>query len=267
VKSHFTAINVLIVLNILFYLVTYYVPGMQEPMLQNFGLYFVHNEQFRWWQVVTTMFMHGGFIHLFFNMYGVWAFGSPLEEIVGQKRFLLFYFLSGIGASAIHLLFNAYQYNSLFSDLVADGVAAAELHRLLSLEGTKFTSELGQYSQGLTEPLVELYQVFNGGAVGASGAVYGVLVAFAMFFPNAKLALLFFPFPIAAKYFIPILVALDLFSGVTGISLFGGGIAHFAHVGGALIGFLLMWTWRRRIRQQRTGLPPESYDENVDANP
>jgi membrane associated rhomboid family serine protease len=93
---------------------------------------------------------------------------------------------------------------------------------------------------------VELYNLFNTPAVGASGAIYGILVAFGILFPNAKLALIFLPVPIAAKYFIPILIALDLFSGVTGFSIFGGGIAHFAHIGGAVIGFILMWLWRKR---------------------
>jgi membrane associated rhomboid family serine protease len=94
--------------------------------------------------------------------------------------------------------------------------------------------------------VVELYRITIGHMVGASGAIYGILVAFGLLYPNAKLALLFLPVPIAAKYFIPVLLALDLLSGVTGFSLFGGGVAHFAHIGGAAIGFLLMWYWRRR---------------------
>ena len=92
---------------------------------------------------------------------------------------------------------------------------------------------------------MEFYQIYNTPAVGASGAIYGVLVAFGMTFPNAKLALIFLPVPISAKYFIPVLIALDLFSGVTGFSIFGGGIAHFAHVGGAIIGFIIMWYWKK----------------------
>ena len=104
--------------------------------------------------------------------------------------------------------------------------------------------------------VVDLYRIYVGPMVGASGAIYGILVAFGLLYPNAKLALLFLPVPIAAKFFIPILLALDLFSGVTGFSLFGGGIAHFAHIGGALIGFLLMWHWRKLGRTQRTFAEP-----------
>jgi membrane associated rhomboid family serine protease len=96
--------------------------------------------------------------------------------------------------------------------------------------------------------MVDLYRIYAAPMLGASGAIYGILVAFGLMYPDAKLALLFLPVPIAAKYFIPIILALDLFSGVTGFSLFGGGIAHFAHIGGALIGFLLMWYWRSRER-------------------
>ena len=110
--------------------------------------------------------------------------------------------------------------------------------------------ESGRYSNAILDyvpesKLSEIYHIYNTPAVGASGAIYGVLVAFGMTFPNAKLALIFLPVPISAKYFIPALIALDLFSGVTGFSIFGGGIAHFAHVGGAIIGFIMMKYWQR----------------------
>ena len=209
-------------------------------MREWFGLFFPKNENFRFWQLVTNMFMHGGFGHIFFNMYALWAFGSPLEQRWGSKKFLLFYFLSGLGAGIIYLGVNYFRFSSIYSELVNAGVTSLEIQNVLKMDEYRGSGELA-----------ELWRIFNYPAVGASGAIYGVLVAFGMMFPNAKLMLIFLPFPIAAKYFIPILIGLDLFSGLTGYSIFGGGVAHFAHVGGAIIGFLLMWYWRNEGGDRR----------------
>jgi membrane associated rhomboid family serine protease len=234
------AILSLIAVNAIFYVITHLVPGMEEKMVNLFGLYFPRNDHFVWWQLVTNMFMHGGFYHILFNMYALWAFGSPLEMIWGKRRFLLFYFLSGIGAGVIYTLVNVYQFNNLYDAVIATGISAADVDKFLELANLN--------SSVVPEPFkTSLLQLYWTPAVGASGAIYGVLVAFGMLFPNAKLALIFLPVPIAAKYFIPVLIALDLFSGITGFSIFGGGIAHFAHIGGAIIGFLLMWYWRKIV--------------------
>lgn len=188
------AVKHLIIINIIFYLVTFFVPNMQEKMMEWFALFYPASEYFKPWQFVTHMFMHGGFMHILFNMYGLWAFGSPLEQLWGRNKFFFFYFSAGLGSALIYTIANYF-----FEDV-------------------------------------------NAVAVGASGAVYGVLVAFAMKFPNAKLALIFFPVPIAAKYFIPLLVFGDLFFGFTSYSV--GNIAHFAHIGGALVGFLISLYWK-----------------------
>jgi len=240
-KKGFDAIKLLIIANGVLFAITFGMPGMKEQMFETLALYFPKNEHFRYWQFVTNMFMHGGFAHILFNMYALWAFGSPLEEMWGKSRFLLFYFLSGIGAGVIYILINYFQFDAIYSELVNLGISPEEIQKFL---------ETGSYSDAtFTLPetrLQSFYQLYNIPAVGASGAIYGVLVAFGISYPNSKLALIFFPVPIAAKYFIPILIALDLFSGLTGFSIFGGGIAHFAHIGGAIIGFLLMWYWRAR---------------------
>jgi membrane associated rhomboid family serine protease len=202
------------------------------------ALYFPENPQYAPWQYVTSMFMHGGLAHLLFNMLGLWMFGTALEHFWGKYRFLVFYFLTGIGAGLIYTFVNDFQFNQLLAELTAAGFSSADVQLLL---------EEGKYRTDIAIPealLGELYQLYNTPVVGASGAVYGILVAYALMFPNAKLVFLFIPYPIAAKYFVPALIALDLFSGVTGFSIFGGGIAHFAHVGGAIIGFLLMMYWR-----------------------
>lgn len=242
-RNRTDAILALIAVNVMFYVVTYLVPGMKDTMVNLFALFFPKNEKFAWWQLVTNMFMHGGFAHILFNMYALWAFGSPLELMWGKSRFLLFYFLSGIGASIIYTLVNYYQFNNLYNEVVAMGVSASDIDRFLQLGNLNSSVVAEPYRTNL----LHLYWI---PAVGASGAIYGVLVAFGIMFPNAKLALIFLPVPIAAKYFIPILIALDLFSGITGFSIFGGGIAHFAHIGGAIIGFLLMWYWRKSVPQK-----------------
>lgn len=235
------AVTVLIAINVLLFIPTQLSHELQEFLISSFALFFPKNPYFRYWQIVTTMFMHGNWMHLFFNMFALWSFGALLEQIWGYKKFLLFYFASGIGASIIYLLVNYFQFNAIYGEMIALGVSNSDILEFLrtgnySISDFKITQER----------LGEFRELFNTPAVGASGAIYGVLVAFGMLFPNAKLALIFLPVPIAAKYFIPVLIAIDLFSGVTGVSIFGGGIAHFAHVGGALIGFLLMWYWRKR---------------------
>lgn len=244
-----SAITVLIVVCVIFFVVTYMVPDMQVFMRETFALYFPKQENFRIWQFVSNIFMHGGFAHIFFNMYALWAFGSPLEQMWGKNKFLLFFFLSGIGAAVIYTLVNYFQFNNFYNGLVSAGADPDDINAFL---------QTGQYNlsamSGLSEEkLRDFYQLFNIPVVGASGAIYGVLVAFGMLFPNAKLFLIFLPIPIAAKYFIPVLIGLDLFSGVTGFSIFGGGIAHFGHVGGAIIGLLLMLYWRNKAPRGREG--------------
>lgn len=234
-----SAISVLIGVCVLMFVITYMVPDMDSTMREAFALYFPQNENFRFWQFVTNIFMHGGFGHIFFNMYALWAFGSPLEQMWGRNKFLVFFFLSGIGAAFIYILVNYYQFHGLYDQLLNAGVSSEDIEVLLrtSREGLERIPGVAD------ETIVDLYNIFNIPVVGASGAIYGVLVAFGLLFPNAKLFLIFLPVPIPAKFFIPALIALDLFSGVTGFSIFGGGIAHFGHVGGALIGFLLMGHW------------------------
>jgi len=222
----------LIIINVLLFLVAKFV---YPPLQDLFALYFPENPNFGFWQYVTSMFMHSmqSPTHLIFNMVGVWMFGSPLEQLWGRNKFLFFYFSAGIGAGLLYTAVNYFQFNTALQELIQSGVTKAEIMDLM--DGPKMYQN---------ETLQKINGVFSIPAVGASGALYGILVAFGMKFPNSKLALIFFPVPVAAKYFIPVLIAIDLFSGLTGFSLFGGGIAHFAHVGGALVGLIIMLFWR-----------------------
>lgn len=233
------AIKHLIILNVILFASRYFLSGID---LGNWlALYFPKNDNFGYWQFVSHMFMHGSVMHIVFNMYALWAFGSPLEQMWGRNKFIFFYFSAGIGAGLIYTAVNYFQFNNVYNELIAIGMQSGDIQNLL--ESGRYNSDI--LTQISEKKLIGFYHIYNTPAVGASGAVYGVLVAFGMSFPNAKLALIFFPVPVAAKYFIPVLIGLDLFSGVTGFSLFGGGIAHFAHVGGALIGFIMMRYWKK----------------------
>lgn len=231
-------VKVLLIVNIIFFIGTLTVG---EYTYQLFSLWFFQNDNFGVWQVITHMFMHGSFMHILFNMYALWAFGSPIEQMLGKNKFLFFYFSCGIGAALIHSLVNYFHVQSGYNILLDAGMTPGGIQQML---------ETGQYSTSILESvsrdtMESMYIAYNTPAVGASGAIYGILVAFGMLFPNVSLFLLFVPVPIKAKIFIPVLIAIDLFSGFTGYSLFGGGIAHFAHVGGALFGFIMMWYWRK----------------------
>jgi membrane associated rhomboid family serine protease len=228
-----------------------FVAGLVMPqggawLVEHGAFWFTSNPHFALWQTVTYMFLHGGVGHIFFNMFALVSFGGLLERQWGTRRFLVFYFLCGVGAALVHNAVNAYHYGVLQERLVAQGLTPGAIRSLLN-------TGHGAIPPGaeIKTTLVELYRIYAVPMLGASGAIYGVLVAFGLLYPNAKLALMFLPVPIAAKFFIPIMLALDLLSGVTGFSLFGGGVAHFAHLGGALIGFILMLVWRRRTQRDQ----------------
>ena len=235
------AVLILVIANAAVFVAGLVIPNGSEWLVEHGACWFTANPHFAIWQAVTYMFLHGGVGHIFFNMFALVSFGVLLERQWGTARFLVFYFLCGVGAALIHDAVNAYQFGVLQERLVAQGLTPDAIRELL----TTGSGEIPP-GAGIKATLIDLYRIYAAPAVGASGAIYGVLVAFGLLYPNAKLALIFLPVPIAAKFFIPILLALDLLSGVTGFSLFGGGVAHFAHLGGALIGFILMLVWRRR---------------------
>jgi membrane associated rhomboid family serine protease len=243
----------LLIVNIAVFAAGALVPGWREQIVTAGAFWFPAHGHFGPWQVVTYMFLHGSLGHLFFNMFALFSFGTILEREWGAARFLVFYFLCGVGAGLIQVGVNWHAFRGLHEQLVAAGMTPGDISSLLA-------TGRGQVPD---DPAVEalvhkLYRIHAAPMLGASGAIYGLLVAFGFLHPNAKLALMFVPVPIAAKFLIPVLLGLDLFSGVTGFSIFGAGVAHFAHVGGAVIGFLLMLLWRNRRRTpDGTGLMVE----------
>ncbi|OZV67615.1 rhomboid family intramembrane serine protease [Winogradskyella aurantia] len=230
----------LLIINVIMFAGTYLI-GNSELFYQWFALFFPKNELFQPWQVLTHMFMHGNLMHILFNMFALWMFGTAVEQIFGARKFLIFYLLSGLGAAVIQIGFLYYQFNSGLSELISSGIPEAEILNVLG-EGkydTRWVNILGSGFQSFISS-------YNSTMVGASGAIFGVLVAFGMLFPESKLMLIFLPIPIKAKYFIPAIIALDLFSALSGESIFSpSNTAYMAHVGGALTGFLLMYFWKK----------------------
>jgi membrane associated rhomboid family serine protease len=237
------AVLVLLVANIVVFVAGFLLPNVRDQIIDTGALWYPTNEHFGWWQVVSYMFLHAGFSHIFFNMFALVSFGTVLEREWGGARFLAFYFLCGIGAGLVQLGVNWYEFGALHERLLAAGMTPGSITAMLATGSADLPAD-----PVIKKAAIDLYRIAVGPTVGASGAIYGLLVAFGFLHPNAKLAMIFVPVPIAAKFFIPILLALDLLSGVTGFSLFGGNVANFAHIGGAVIGFLLMLLWRNRRR-------------------
>jgi len=230
----------LLIINIIFFIGSQLVPVSYEYL----AMFFPENPNFGGWQPITHMFMHGGIMHIAFNMFAMVSFGSALEHFWGGKKFLFFYISCGLGSALLHTAVNYYSFQDTLSALMANGFQKEEILRLLS-EGKIDTRWQDVVSVSQFSAFTSAYL---GTVVGASGAIYGLLTAFAFMFPNAELGIMFIPIPVKAKYFVPGILAIDLFLGFRGSSLFGSGgtgIAHFAHIGGALTGFLIMWYWKK----------------------
>ena len=219
-------IKQLIIINIIFYFGSQFLGDLSYDIL---ALHYFENDKFIISQLISHMFMHGSPSHILFNMFGLWMFGSPLEQMWGKQKFLFFYFSAGLGAAALQMLVYYIQVQALYDVVETNSLSLSDPAILLN-----YMSQ-NDYNQALSS--------FNSVMVGASGAIYGVLVAFAFSFPNSKLMLLFPPIPIKAQYFVPLLILIDLFFGLSSFSI--GSIAHFAHVGGALIGLIMVLYWRK----------------------
>ena len=226
----------LIIINAIFFLATLI---FGDIIYNLFSLHYFENPRFEIWQTLTHMFMHGNLNHILFNMFGLWMFGSPLEKMWGRNKFIYFYLSAGFGAALVQMLVYYYQFSSISTEIYQLGYGFNSIDKLLN-EGLYDTRILDQISEST---LISLVQSYNSSMVGASGALYGILVAFAIIFPNSELFILFIPFPVKAKYLVPVLIFGDLFFGFSSYSV--GSIAHFAHLGGALTGFLLMWYWKK----------------------
>jgi membrane associated rhomboid family serine protease len=199
---------------------------MYEDLTGLLAMHYPSNPDFKPWQLVTHMFTHGGLLHIFFNMYALYNFGSVIERVMGSKRFAFLYLFSGFGAIFFHLAINAITAYRFTGVILFDNDTIANLK--LSADALK-----------------NLSAIYYSGVVGASGAIYGLLAAFGYLFPNTPLMFLFVPVPIKAKYMIPlVIIAYDIAFAQYGLD----NVAHYAHIGGAIFGFLLILFWNKTNR-------------------
>lgn len=267
----------LLIINVLFFVATYlagqyFSPEssyrMTNPLIKYLALFYPESDFFQPYQFITHMFMHGGFPHILFNMYALWMFGTAIENAWGGKRFLFYYLFTGIGAAALHTLVNYI----ILSGIAADIPASSSL---LTPEIFKYFIDAHRdgFDQRFINQLIEVYQGWsmqpdnmayaknalagmnhmlaamqNIPTVGASGAIFGLLLAFGMMYPNAQMMFIFFPVPIRAKWMVVGYGAIELFLG---FSQPGSSIAHFAHIGGMLFGFILIWYWKRQAKKNQ----------------
>lgn len=201
-----------------------------------FVLHFWESTAMQPWQFLTHMFMHANLMHLFSNMFGLFIFGPHLEKFWGSQRFLIYYFICGLGAALIQLLWYQYQ----FTELMAVIPDAENVIEIIRTEGHALKFEGKSYN----DPLIsQLNGIVNYGMVGASGAIFGILLAFGMIFPNIELMLLFLPIPIKAKYFVILYGLYELNQGLANNP--GDNVAHYAHLGGMLFGIIMILYWRK----------------------
>ena len=224
-----TVIKNLLIINGLFFMASFTLQRVAGIDLWGMlGLYFPASPNFEPYQIITHMFMHANFGHLFFNMFALWMFGNSLENVWGPKKFLIYYLATGFGASAIYMAVEAISYYNLIGgippEVIEGGIQA----------GTNYPQEYFSSIQAI-------YDIISTPVLGASGAVFGILLAFGMTFPNVKIYL-YFAIPIKAKYFVAGYGAIELYSGIVGSN---DGIAHTAHLGGMLVGYFLIRHWRK----------------------
>jgi membrane associated rhomboid family serine protease len=257
----------LIIINVIMVLATWVASvTFKVDLVSILGLFYPGSSHFQPYQFVTHMFMHspiyikGGIFHVIFNMYALYMFGRVLEMVWGGKRFLIYYLATGLGAVALHTFVNYIIISGIQSSATAmlntlspETFAAFVTKHFPELYNTLYDTFLGAwyaapqnmaYANAATEYTRQLIELkMNIPTVGASGAVFGVLLAFGMYFPNTQLMMLFIPFPIKAKYFVMGYGAIELYLG---FAQPGSNIAHFAHLGGMLFGFILIKLWAHR---------------------
>ena len=234
----------LLILNVIMFIVTYLGEMQGIPMTSMLGGYVFNSPLFEPYQIVSHFFMHGGLFHIFFNMFALVIFGSALEQVWGPKRFFIFYVATALGAFVLHQLVGYIEVLSIEKELTELGYNINALNR----EIKDFVSENPGYKVPMKTPLLQSYaDGLTTSMLGASGAVYGVLVGFRYLFPNTQLMLLFPPIPIKAKWLVSILVgAAFLFSVQRNPD---DNIAHLAHLGGALVGFIIVYFWQKNKRK------------------
>lgn len=212
----------------------------QDRFVGYLAAFYPFSPFFKSWQIVTHMFMHGSFMHILFNMFTLFSFGPILENSLGEKKYLILYFLSGLGAFFLFNLWNFVEVQQISNELQQLGF---NLNEYLSGSSVQYSCS-SQAVLRQQELVGELNGIMGTPMVGASGAIFGVVAAFATLYPEAKIGIMFIPIPMKVKYVLPVVVIGSIYLGVSGN---GGGIAHLAHVGGAIVGFILARIWRKHL--------------------
>lgn len=254
----------LLILNTLLYFGTSLLSNTGIDLVNSLALYYPGSELFRPHQLVTHMFMHGSIMHLFFNMFALWMFGKVLEQVWGPKRFLVYYFVTGLGAAALHLFVMHLQLGNIagdakalvntispegFSIFVRDNFPEFSVRLSSFIDQWNMQPNAPQYIAQAESYVGDMMNLkMNVPTIGASGAVFGVLLAFGMLFPNTRLVLLFPPIPIKAKWFVIGYGVIELVSGLANHA--GDNMAHFAHLGGMIFGFILIKYWNKTKRNR-----------------
>lgn len=251
----------LIIINVLMLLATWVLQSRGIDLVEIFGMHYPASEKFRLHQIVTHMFMHGGLAHLFFNMFALYMFGRVLESVWGSRRFLIYYFVTGLGAVALHTFVSYLEISSVqnvieaFRNTPSPEILDQFVGRHLPNSSAEVRNFINNWYDNPTNPALaseglrmmeQIYTLkIDIPTVGASGAVFGVLLAFGVLFPNTMLMLLFPPIPIKAKYFVIGYGLLELYLGFTQP---GSNVAHFAHLGGMIFGFILIKYWNKHTK-------------------
>lgn len=236
----------IIIINVIVYLVAnFLLPNLYDTL----SGFYPFSPNFRSWQIITHMFMHAslsesiGIMHILFNMFTLFSFGPILEQTLGDRKYLILYFASGLGAFFLFNLWNFVEAQQIISRLQSLGFNPSEVYPKAALDyvGSMKISATTVEGQKLAG---EYYGLLRSRMVGASGAIFGVIAAFATLYPDAKIGIMFIPVPVKVKYLLPIIVVGSIYLGVSGN---GGGVAHLAHVGGALVGWLLALSWKKHL--------------------
>ncbi|GAA4929697.1 rhomboid family intramembrane serine protease [Mucilaginibacter defluvii] len=216
------AVKNLLIINVIFFIAT--ISLKQLGLVEHLSAFYFDSPFFKFWQPITYLFMHGSFEHLLFNMIAVFMFGTVIEQTLGIKRFIEYYFITGLGALALHMFVQGLEVYSVLGSFTANTVNAGNVDDVAGL--------------------IKVRDIYSTPVLGASGAVFGILLAFGYLFPNAEVFIFFIPIPVKAKYVVTGYMLIELVLGVRNSP--GDSVAHFAHIGGALFGFILLKIWGYR---------------------
>ncbi|MFC4164759.1 rhomboid family intramembrane serine protease [Epilithonimonas zeae] len=232
----------IIILNVIFFVGTLLLGNFNINVDALLAGYFPLSPNFRSWQIITHMFMHGSIMHIVFNMLTLYSFGPVLEQVLGQKKFIILYFAAGLGGFVLYNIWNYVEVSQITNFLTSQ---AYDIHEIYKYADINYSGEMpiSSNSEAVRDSAQSLFNILRTPMVGASGAIFGIIAAFSTLFPDAKLMFMFIPFPIKAKYLTPVIIVVSIVLGFGQFS--GDNIAHFAHLGGALIGFLYIRNWKK----------------------